>query len=641
MGNRMAQKHLLIGIITILFLVIPGFLFGQNNADPFASIGSTTSGTRTYQSEGAVLALTVYGDDHKILDRQSVIKLENKGTQTTVWQTTTDTSEAYFVDLVVGQYDIEVSAVGYLTVHKPYSITSSYNTFHSEITLQRDPSAVHLSAPNSPTMPAKARKQTQRGVRALKAGKLKDAQKQLEQAYKVAPENADLNFLLGYVYFQNKEYAQAQSFLAKAVTADHRNVQALTLLGRVRLQRGEIDAARATLEEAVAADPDYWMAHSLLADAYLKSRAYEKSREQALIAIDRSKGGGNSVQLVLGQALANLGRREDAIAALDAFLSNAPESPLAPQVKDYIAKLKNLASSPIPSQPQMPVPAGLSVDDTQFRLSIKTWEPPGIDDAKPRVSAGVTCPQGLVISQAGAGVKELVGDISKFAAVEELVHENVDELGNPITKETKHYNYLAAISENKPGYLEVEEYRTEHSEIPQFPDNMVSKGFSTLAFVFHPAMWDNFEFSCEGMGELHGHPTWLVHFRQRDDRPNRIHDLKIGGMYYSINLKGRAWITPDKFQIVRIESELVRPMPEIQLLTEHQIVEYGPVHFGKKNLELWLPKSAELYFDFRKRRIYRKHSFDHFMLFSTDTEEKVGGPKQDPSVPATAPQANP
>jgi tetratricopeptide (TPR) repeat protein len=614
----------------------------QFSTDPFSAISGTTSGTKSYESQGAVLVLTVYGENHKVLDRQSVIKLENTSTHSTMWQTTTDKSEAYFVDLSVGQYEMEVSAVGYLTVHKPYSVGSAYTTFHSEITLQRDPAAITLTEPNAPDLPGKVRKQTQRGVRALKAGRLKEAQKQLEEAYKVVPNSADLNFLLGYVYFQNKDYAQAQNFLAKAVTANHHNPQALTLLGRVRLQRGEIDAARATLEDAVAADPDYWMAHNLLAEAYFQSHDYEKSCQQAQIAIDRSKGAGNTAQLVLGQALAHLHRNDEAIAALETFLRNVPGSPTAAQVRDLINQLKTKApvqTAAIDSAPA--ISAGPLIDDSELRLSIKTWEPPGVDDSKATVSAGVACPQGQVISEAGARVKELVGDISRFAAVEELLHENVDELGNAITKETRHYNYLAAISEAKPGYLEVEEYRTEHSEIPQFPDNMVSRGFPTLAFVFHPALWDNFEFSCEGMGELHGHPTWLVHFRQRDDRPNRIHDFKIGGMIYSVNLKGRAWITPDKFQIVRIESELVKPMPQIQLLTEHQIVEYGPVQFGKKNVELWLPKSAELYFDFRKRRIYRKHSFDHFMLFSTETDEKVGGPKQDPKVPAQTRQENP
>jgi hypothetical protein len=97
-----------------------------------------------------------------------------------------------------------------------------------------------------------------------------------------------------------------------------------------------------------------------------------------------------------------------------------------------------------------------------------------------------------------------------------------------------------------------------------------------------------------------------------------------------VKLKGRAWITADKFQIVRIESELVSPMPEIALLSEHQVVEYGPIPFARKNTSLWLPKSAEIYFDFRHKRYYRRHSFDHYMLFAVDSDEKRKEPQSKP-----------
>ena len=229
-----------------------------------------------------------------------------------------------------------------------------------------------------------------------------------------------------------------------------------------------------------------------------------------------------------------------ALPPLETFLLQSPDSTQSAQVTDLIARIKRRAAQP--GAAITPIHTAISesvVDDTELRLSIKTWEPPGVDDSKPSVSAGLVCPEGQVISEAGAGVKQLVDDISNFAAIEDLVHKNVDELGNAITRETRHYNYLAEISEAKPGYLEVQEHRTEHGEVPQFPDNMISNGFPTLAFLFHPAMWANFEFSCEGMGELNGKAMWLVHFRQREDRPNRIQDFKIGSMIYSINLKGR------------------------------------------------------------------------------------------------------
>ncbi len=254
------RRAVLLAFLCSLLGTTPGAL--AQTGDSFSSIGSTTSGTRSYQSQGAVIVLTVYGDNHALLDRQSVVKLVNRNTQSTMWQTTADKSEAYFVDLTVGAYDLEVSAVGYLTVHKPYNVGSSYNTFRVEVTLQRDPTSVELDQPNTPDMPSKARKSTQRGVRALKSGNLKEAQKQLEAAYRLVPDSPDVNFLLGYLYFVRQDLTQAQNFLVKAATGDRHNVQALTLLGRVRIHRGNYAAATATLEEAVASDPGYWMAHS-------------------------------------------------------------------------------------------------------------------------------------------------------------------------------------------------------------------------------------------------------------------------------------------------------------------------------------------------------------------------------------------
>jgi hypothetical protein len=128
---------------------------------------------------------------------------------------------------------------------------------------------------------------------------------------------------------------------------------------------------------------------------------------------------------------------------------------------------------------------------------------------------------------------------------------------------------------------------------------------------------------CEGLGQWQGKATWLVHFQQRKDRPKLIKAYKIGSAMYPLGLKGRAWISADSYQIVRIESELVTPMPEIQLLTDHETVVYGPVHFEKNNTTLWLPRTAEVYFDFRRRHYYRLHSFDHFMLFAVDSTDKT------------------
>jgi hypothetical protein len=148
-------------------------------------------------------------------------------------------------------------------------------------------------------------------------------------------------------------------------------------------------------------------------------------------------------------------------------------------------------------------------------------------------------------------------------------------------------------------------------------------GFPALALVFHRAMQGDYEIACEGLGEWKGQATWLMHFRAREDRPSHIQDYVIGTHSYPIRLKGRAWITADSFQIIRIESELINPLKGIGFLAEHQIAEYGPVLFEKKRVQLWLPKTAEVYLDFHRHRYYRRHSFDKYMLFSVDSTEKV------------------
>ncbi len=584
----------------------------------------------TYRTDPgtAVLLVTVFAESTKNrLDCQAVVKLRKVGVETAIWQTTDERSLAPFTNVVLGNYEIEVSAVGYLSLQKEMPIMDQVLPTQVEIVLPRDPAAVSLEVAGA--MPGKARKETKRAVAALKSGNLRDAEKHLDLAYKLVPSSPDLNFLMGYLYFQKKDYTQAGNYLGTATNLKPHDVQALTLLGRVSLEREDYPAARSALEQALESDAENWLPRNLLADSYLRQRNYEKAREQAELAITNGRSKASPAQLVLGQALVGLGRDQDGVRALNAFLQGLPHNPLAPQVRSLIAEIEQRNSSPaITDQAKAltPVTALSEVDSLRAlaepELSVKPWQPAGIDDVKPSLATGVACPLERVIDGSGDQVKELIDDVTRIAAVEDLLHQSLDEMGNPIRTDTRKFNYVASIEEPEPGFIAINEYRGEANSLRGFPDEIASTGFTALALVFHPHMRDAFEMICEGLGEWQGQATWLIHFRQRDDRPNRIHGYKLGNRVLPVGLKGRAWITPDKFQIVRIEAELVKPMPEIRLLSEHQIVDYGPVPFAKKNTELWLPKSAEIYFEFRKHRYHRQHTFGHYMLFSVDSQEK-------------------
>lgn len=564
------------------------------------------------------LSVTVL-DEHRLkLDRQAVVKVHDEIKDSNTWQTTSDDSQITFCGVELGKYEIEASAVGYLTETKTLQITPTIQTPQIEIILHKDPSAVELGDADN-TLPSSARKDTRRAVLALKSANYKEAQKRLEKVYKIAPSSAQINFLYGYLFVQLNNFERAEEFLVRAAKLDPRRVQTLCLLGRVQLQRNESTEAEKTLEQAVGDDSSYWVAHNLLADAYLRSKEYEKAREQAQLAINQGQAAGSVAQFVLGQALADLGHEQEAIEALNKFLQTNASNSAAPEVRTLIAKLAKRDSGAAAAS-EMPVTSDLGLAASALFLPESSWGPPGVDDVKPPVASGVPCPYQQILDATGERAKQLVSNIAQFAAVESIVHQQLDKAGVPISKETRKFNYVAWIREDRPGFLETGEYRDLRHGLADLPDSIATTGFVSLALIFHPDMRENFEVTCEGLGDWHGQAAWVMHFRQREDRPSRFADYVVAGRGYPMKLRGRAWITADNLQIVRIESDLVNPLPRLAVC--HQIAEYGPVHFNKNNVDLWLPQHVDIYLDMNRHYYHRQHSFDHYMLFAVDSEDK-------------------
>jgi tetratricopeptide (TPR) repeat protein len=626
-------------VLSAICLCLPVTIFGQDSAtktpDPPQPAADVS---QTGEPQNAAIRVTVLADDKKPLGRQAVVKLVNKAHENANWQTTSDKSETIFGDLSFGKYEVEVSAVGFITSRQDVDVVNLVDTVPVQIVLQRDPSAAEQNV-TSASMSLKANQDMIRAIKALNIDDFKEAQKRLSEADKLAPSSAQLKFLEGYWFFEQGAQEKAEQYLNDAVALNPRYAHALTLLGRVQFAQGHTQQAQATLEQAVNAEPNYWVSHSLLADVYLQQHEYQKAREQAQLAITKGRRHGVAAQLALGEAQANLGDVPQAAQALKIFLASEPKSPATPHAQELLALLEQRqATAASGSDGKFTQAASFAaatdmLPPAHASLPEMTWQPPGIDEEVPPVAAGVNCPFEKVIEGAGAGAQQLVADVAKFAAIEDLVHERLDEMGNPTARETRKFDYAASLYQSQPDVVLVDEYRTERYGSEDLPDRIADNGFAALALVFHPIMRDEFQMTCEGLGDWHGQPTWLVRFQQRDDRPNRMQAYVLGGIRHSVGLKGRAWITADKFQIVRIETEMARPMPEIDLLVEHQITEYGPVPFKRKDLELWLPKTAEVYMQFRGRRYYRKHTFEKYMLFSVEEQQKVHEAKHDPARP--------
>lgn len=606
----------------------------MNRTQPMQPVATYETAPNT-----AVVIVHTFAEEKPVsLDRSVRVDLTNLANHLGVFLIVPGRQGAVFVNTTLGRYTISVTAVGYMSASQEITVLS-HATQDVDVVLHRDPAAVTLNEASG-LISRKARKEANRAVSLLKSGDLIKAEKGLKAAYFSAPSNADLNFLLGYLYFQKNDYVQAGTYLGTAANLSPHSAQTLILLGRTKLAVQNYREAQTALEQAILVDSEEWVPHDLLASTYLHQQEYGKARDEAQIAVTKSarygKNASGAAELTLGQAWLGLGQKNEGIQALRVFLKQSPPENMIDPVRALITRSQESDQAPAAGSeittspdPLMAVPKPV--------LSMQTWRPPDVDDIKPTVEPGVTCSGAQVIAAAGQRVQELVQDITRFTAEEDLFHKSLDGAGISSHAETRKYNYAAAIS-SKPRSVFIEDYNEDRVPQNGYPDGIASKGFVMLALVFHPEMQPDFDFDCEGQGKWSGKPSWLVHFRQRSDRPNRMQEYSLAGKTYRIDLKGRAWISSDTSQIVHIEADIVNPMHEIQMLSEHQVVEYGPVPFAKKNTMLWLPKNVEIYFDFRKRHYYRHYSFAHYMLFDVDVSEKVKLPP-DTAVSEPTPSA--
>jgi hypothetical protein len=117
-----------------------------------------------------------------------------------------------------------------------------------------------------------------------------------------------------------------------------------------------------------------------------------------------------------------------------------------------------------------------------------------------------------------------------------------------------------------------------------------------------------------------------VRFRQRTDRPNHL--VSFAG--YPAMPKGRTWMAKDSGELVHLELSLMREIPELKVNDWFLSIDYAPVRFRTRDVQVWLPESATSYEDLAVRRTIISHTFSNFLLFSVQTDEVIGNPKKSP-----------
>jgi len=623
-------KHLLLFIgAFFLTCLLSGAAFAQRPAPGGANRGPGSASPLEGGDPTVEMDIYVKGADGGPIEVTAMVTLVAPTGQV-VAQGTTLGGNIQFRGIAATEYTIQVVAAGYENAVKEFD---GYNAGASRVVIDMRPASDRHAGAGSPQvlLAPKAQKELGKALEALRANRPGDARSHLEAAYRMAPNHPAVNYLYGVYFLQMKDQEKAKSYWTKALEFNPKHVSALLSLSEALMREQKLSDAESYVKRAVEADPNSWRAHAILADVFLQEDQPGEAAKEADRAVELGKGQAAMVQPLLARALTESGNKERAERVLKDYIQDHPSDAGArKQMDSLLSPLPALSSNTGAVAEAKPAPA--TATEVAILLPLPSnWLPPDVDEKVPPVEPGVACALDEVVQEAGKRVEEFIKNVDRFTATEFLNHESINKWGIAESPEKRKFDYVVSIEQYRPGYFSVTEYRGNRYSPAQFPGGIETHGLPALSLIFHPQNAGNFAMSCEGLAKWNGRPAWQMHFRQRPDKPNTIRAYKLGenGPSHAVALRGRAWIAADSYQIVRMETDLVAKLPEIKLLADHTIVDYGPVRFKNRNVEMWLPQVAEVYFDWRGQRVHRRHSFDNYMLFSVDEKQKIAEPKQE------------
>ena len=582
--------------------------------------------------ETASLIVYVRDENGSAFNGTAMVTLQDRSHQT-LSTIPTAAGMATFDELVPGEYTTLVNAPGYVTASEHMNIVVRSQQQQVYVTLKRDEDSPLAPTVGSPAISPKLQKVLTKAVEALYANNLDAAFKQLDAAYRLAPSNPQVNYMQGLLADRRGNATAAQASWEKTISLDPKHNLALLGLASLLVRRSDFTGAKGYLERVLKNDPNSWPAHQLLSVVCARQGIYQEAITHAERSLELGKGPANIARLTLAEALLAQNQQERAEATLQAFLKAGPPPAQAEMANRMVQKLK---TAPLPVERSAAGDSAPSVEPANLvnlpllKPDLPTWLPANVDDSVPAVEDGISCPTHEILDGTANRVQEFMSSIDRITATEILDHQVLNEWGLPMRQEKRSFDYVVSISKIREGYLTVQEYRNGTQDLGVFPDSIATTGLPAAVLVFHPYYRDDYDMKCEGLGRWKGGLAWQIHFAQKQGKSSRIRGYRAGLNAPStpVALKGRAWIAKNTLQVVRIETDLQAPMPEIRYLAEHMDIEYGPVKFKKQNETMWLPVTADIYFSLRGRRIRRKNMFQNYLLFSVDEKQTISAPKE-------------
>ncbi len=190
------------------------------------------------------------------------------------------------------------------------------------------------------------------------------------------------------------------------------------------------------------------------------------------------------------------------------------------------------------------------------------------------------------------------------------------------------FRYLM-LARREGNALTLIEYRTDlhgQEERPQkLTKNFIKMtGFAATELFFGPLQqpWSDFRYL--GRQKIGGSPTEAVAFAEHTDPQAVMGRFSMGEASIPILVQGVAWIRTSDYQILRIRTDILAPLPPLAQVTT--LVLYARNQFRDSPTALWLPREVEVKVSLGPYLFSNRHRYSDYRRFMVESVIKTDLP---------------
>lgn len=544
------------------------------------------------------------------------------------------------VTATITQYDalhtrVVASKEGYFTAHESTDFTAKDNVTREITVVLRDDSAnSELLSPaalvsslegrfRSPAargrVPAPALKDYDKGVEKLfREGLPLDAASSLAKSVRKEPGCINCRLLLCLAYFAadsivsgNLEEIEIDKLTASGKSPQER-ATLLYIAGVMETWRNQNPNAVGFFQKALELQPSDPVVLQELGRTLLLQKNWEAADEYLEKAIQA--GAPSEAHLLRTRALLETNDIDSAEAEMRTYVGNQPVRtlPVAARLTYLqmqqrlevrsLAKVKSVVSQPLPDLLKaMPELKGLEAATSQDAL-------PGL------------------LQKVGENVEAFFRNFSDIVSEEDIRVESLGANGQVKGTQYEKDNYLLMAKSEKWG-LGLTEYRASLDgkavhPLESRPGLMRTKGFASASVVFHPACQGDARYHYLGRQHIDERDTFVIAFAQQPEKAKMVGMIIVNGVSEPALVQGVAWVDAQNYEIIRMRTDLLKPLSKVRLARQTTEIHYGESRFKDAPAGLWLPQAVTVTVQWKGKTFRNSHSYSNFKRFNVATEEK-------------------